>query len=110
MDWRSMGTALVPALLPASRAQRLDGSGVRRGRRMRVQQLPHTTSDEWRVLMGGDIVKRLRDHVNNRGGPSIQNGAWEMMLEAADEIERLRGRAVEADQTAYVAALKAQFR
>jgi hypothetical protein len=37
-----------------------------------------------------DIVKRLRDHVNNRGGPSIQNGAWEMMLEAADEIERFR--------------------
>lgn len=37
-----------------------------------------------------DIVKRLRDHVNNRGGPSIQNGAWEMMLEAADFIEQLR--------------------
>lgn len=37
-----------------------------------------------------DIVKRLRNHVNNRGGPSIANGAWEMMLEAADEIERLR--------------------
>jgi hypothetical protein len=38
-----------------------------------------------------DIVERLRKHVNNRGGPSLQNGAWEMMLEAADLIERLRG-------------------
>jgi hypothetical protein len=37
-----------------------------------------------------DIVERLRKHVNNRGGPSLQNGAWEMMLEAADEIEKLR--------------------
>jgi hypothetical protein len=37
-----------------------------------------------------DIVKRLRDHVNNRGGASIQNGAWEMMLEASDMIEQLR--------------------
>lgn len=40
--------------------------------------------------MSEDITKRLRDHVNNRGGPSIQNGAWEMMLEAADFIEQLR--------------------
>jgi hypothetical protein len=37
-----------------------------------------------------DIIERLRKHVNNRGGPSIANGAWEMMLEAATEIEQLR--------------------
>lgn len=37
-----------------------------------------------------DIVDRLRKHVNNRGGASLQNGAWQMMLDAADEIERYR--------------------
>jgi hypothetical protein len=37
-----------------------------------------------------DIVDRLRKHVNDRGGPSIDNGAWMMMLEAADIIEMLR--------------------
>jgi hypothetical protein len=37
-----------------------------------------------------DIVERLRKHVNDRGGSSIANGAWEMMLEAASEIEHLR--------------------
>lgn len=37
-----------------------------------------------------DIVERLRKHVGDRGGASLQNGAWQMMLEAADEIEGLR--------------------
>ena len=37
-----------------------------------------------------DIVKRLRKHVNDRGGASLENGAWSMMLKSADEIERLR--------------------
>ena len=37
-----------------------------------------------------DIVERLRKHVNDRGGASLENGAWAMMLKAADEIERLR--------------------
>jgi hypothetical protein len=37
-----------------------------------------------------DIVFRLRSHVWQRGGPTFNNGAWSMMLEAADEIERLR--------------------
>ena len=37
-----------------------------------------------------DIVERLRKHVNDRGGASLENGAWSMMLKAADEIERLR--------------------
>jgi hypothetical protein len=60
--------------------------------------------------MSEDIVERLRKHVNNRGGPSLQNGAWEMMLEAADEIERLRGRATEAYQGVYAASLKAMLR
>lgn len=49
--------------------------------------------------MTDDIVDRLRVHVQARGGPSrdaktgkvnAPNGAWVMMLEAADEIERLR--------------------
>ena len=37
-----------------------------------------------------DIVERLRKHVNDRGGASLENGAWSMMLKAADEIARLR--------------------
>ena len=37
-----------------------------------------------------DIVERLRKHVNDRGGASLENGAWSMMLKGADEIERLR--------------------
>lgn len=37
-----------------------------------------------------DIVERLRKHVNDRGGASIDNGAWQMMLDAADEIVHLR--------------------
>ncbi|MGM5018687.1 hypothetical protein [Tardiphaga sp. 367_B4_N1_1] len=37
-----------------------------------------------------DIVERLRKHVNDRGGASIDNGAWQMMLDAAGEIEDLR--------------------
>ena len=38
-----------------------------------------------------DIVERLRKHVNDRGGASLENGAWSLMLKGADEIERLRG-------------------
>jgi len=37
-----------------------------------------------------DIKERLRKYVRDRGGTRIENGAWQMMLEAADEIERLR--------------------
>ena len=37
-----------------------------------------------------DIVERLRKHVNDRGGASLENGAWSMMLKGADEIEQLR--------------------
>lgn len=37
-----------------------------------------------------DIVERLRKHVNDRGGASIDNGAWQMMLDAADEIKEFR--------------------
>lgn len=37
-----------------------------------------------------DLVKRLRKHVEDRGGPKLENGAWQMMLDAANEIERLR--------------------
>jgi hypothetical protein len=37
-----------------------------------------------------DIVERLRNHVNHRNGPSLLNGAWQMMLDAADEIAKLR--------------------
>lgn len=37
-----------------------------------------------------DIVERLRKHVEHRGGAALQNGAWAMMLEAADDIARLR--------------------
>lgn len=44
-----------------------------------------------------DLKERLRNHVRDRGGLSkdrdgkivIQNGAWQMMLDAAAEIEGL---------------------
>jgi hypothetical protein len=35
-----------------------------------------------------DIAERMRKHVTDRGGPTL-NGAWQMMVEAAAEIERL---------------------
>lgn len=41
-----------------------------------------------------DLPERLRTHVLARGGPALGNGAWKMMLEAANEIERLRYFAV----------------
>jgi hypothetical protein len=44
-----------------------------------------------------DIVERLRNHVNHRNGPSLLNGAWQMMLDAAEEITKLR---VERDAAA----------
>jgi uncharacterized protein YoxC len=37
--------------------------------------------------MTDDLIARLRDHVNHRGGPSFDNGAWSMMLYAADALE-----------------------
>jgi hypothetical protein len=37
-----------------------------------------------------DIVERLRNHVNHRNGPSLLTGARQMMLDAADEIIKLR--------------------
>jgi hypothetical protein len=51
-----------------------------------------------------DIVDRLRNHVNNRGGASLQNGAWQMMLEAADEIEFLRRAVKTAARAIEIAA------
>lgn len=47
-----------------------------------------------------DIVERLRAHVKDRGGSSLANGAWDMMLEAANEIERLEFEYERADQSA----------
>lgn len=38
------------------------------------------------------LKQRLRDHVTSRlpgSEPIIKNGAWQMMLDAADEIDRL---------------------
>lgn len=40
-----------------------------------------------------DIAYRLRNHVKSRlpaQEPAMRNGAWDMMLEGADEIDRLR--------------------
>lgn len=37
--------------------------------------------------MSDDLIARLRDHVNHRGGPSIEGGSWAMMLTAADALE-----------------------
>jgi len=41
------------------------------------------------------IQTRLRDHVKKRGNPSIPNGAWNMMLEAADRIDQLETQITE---------------
>jgi hypothetical protein len=35
------------------------------------------------------LAERLRAHVQDRGMPVLQNGAWTMMLHAADKIEEL---------------------
>lgn len=35
------------------------------------------------------LQTRLREHVKKRGNPTIPNGAWDMMLEAADRIDDL---------------------
>ncbi len=51
----------------------------------------------------GDIVERLCRHVSDRGGQFkdddgnivIPNGAWQMMIDAAAEIERLRREVAE---------------
>lgn len=34
------------------------------------------------------LAERLREHVQSRGGTASKNGAWEMMLEAADALDR----------------------
>lgn len=64
-----------------------------------------------------DLVRRLRDHVNDRGGPAKDDAgtyigtAWPMMLESADEIERLRSQlgkrteALEAARSEIVVAV-----
>jgi hypothetical protein len=51
------------------------------------QHVSHRASDPPDM---GDIIERLRSHVQRGGGAKIRHGAWDMMLEAADEIERLR--------------------
>lgn len=51
-----------------------------------------------------DIVERMRNHVNYRGGPTIENSAWQMMLESADEIERLRAAIFEKETVAEIRA------
>lgn len=38
------------------------------------------------------IVENMRNHVNHRGGPTIQNSAWTMMLDAADLIDTLHAK------------------
>jgi hypothetical protein len=48
-------------------------------------------------LSADEIVKRLRNHVNERGGPTLNNGTWELMLRAADLIEELIDKAKSKD-------------
>lgn len=40
----------------------------------------------------GELSERLRKHVTSRlpgQEPAIKNGAWQMMLDAADELDRM---------------------
>lgn len=39
-----------------------------------------------------EISQKLRSYVQSRGGPALKGGAWELMLEAADEIDRMQTR------------------
>lgn len=41
------------------------------------------------VIPDAALCERLRKHVQDRGGAAIENGAWQMMLEAADRLESL---------------------
>lgn len=61
-----------------------------------------------------DLIARLRAHVRKRDNPAIPNGAWAMMLEAADALELAGDRVerAEADlETAegLIAILKTDF-
>lgn len=55
-----------------------------------------------------DLVNRLRNYVKHRGGPAKDEDGkyigtvWPMMLEAADEIEKLRNELKQIDTLVYV--------
>lgn len=42
------------------------------------------------IKPNNNIAEKLRNHVNSHGGPSLENGVWQLMLDAAGEIERLQ--------------------
>lgn len=54
-----------------------------------------------------EIINRLRNHVRSRlpgTAPQIENGAWQMMLDAADRIEELEAEK-QSIRTALMALL-----
>lgn len=40
---------------------------------------------------------RLREHVGVRGGPTLQNGVWQLMLDAADEMDAIQRKLDDAE-------------
>lgn len=47
-----------------------------------------TETETSEVLAPADLIDRLRSHIRSRGGPTIENGAWALMLAAAAQVER----------------------
>jgi hypothetical protein len=57
-----------------------------------------------------DLADRLRRHVQERGGPTIENGVWQLMLDAADALDAVPSRApVGEDAERIVACALAEY-
>lgn len=54
-----------------------------------------TSGDRVTGDYGPSIAERLRKYVNDRGGSALHNGAWAMMIEAADALEAKERQLVE---------------
>ena len=67
-------------------------------RLMNVIDMPHWPSQEigkynypvsgdFAALSNAELAEKMRDHVINRNGCRLSNGAWSMMLEAAKRLD-----------------------
>lgn len=52
-----------------------------------ARTLEHNVSKMVVAITREDLIFRLRQHVRSRGKPSVPNGAWALMLEAANQLE-----------------------
>lgn len=51
--------------------------------------LDHAVTKPIVAITREDLIYRLRSHVRSRGAPSVPNGAWALMLEAARQLEAI---------------------